>query len=302
MVKREYSNKELITFEEKYKGQEVSLEDKEICLHLDSFCLGDSICFSAFVKPFLEFHKPKKIFVTTFFKHLFVSDDDRIEFLSATEKGVHLKIDKYISVGYHKEDLNHTLGGMFYAVRDTMKLPMGTKPSKCPVVPYEKKTIVNKITIAPESLKMIAKWNYNNEKGWQTVVDELNSMNFEVFNVSYEDNLKLNNVRDFHGFDDINVALNHILESRVFIGLSSGLAWLAWAYDVPVVMIANFTKPHNEFECFRVKNEMSCSGCFNVFKNITSSCPIFLGTQRENECHKTITPDMVMKQVKLALV
>jgi autotransporter strand-loop-strand O-heptosyltransferase len=113
--------------------------------------------------------------------------------------------------------------------------------------------------------------------------------------------MKLDNVVDVHGFDDINVSLGHILDSRLFIGLSSGLAWLAWSYNVPVVMISGFTKKHNEFDCYRVMSESGCSGCFNIFKNIKTTCPIFKDTDRSNECSKLITVDMVIEQINKAL-
>jgi autotransporter strand-loop-strand O-heptosyltransferase len=103
------------------------------------------------------------------------------------------------------------------------------------------------------------------------------------------------------GNEDVGEALKHIGESAAFIGLSSGLSWLAWAYGVPVVMIAGFTKHYNEFPCHRVSNERVCNGCFNVFKGINTPCPLFMGTERQNECHNSITPDMVMEKVKIAL-
>jgi autotransporter strand-loop-strand O-heptosyltransferase len=188
-----------------------------------------------------------------------------------------------------------------YAAKRTMLLPQETKPGKCPVIPYERKVIPNKIAIAPESLKKIAQWNFFGNYGWQQLVNEIVNSGFVVSNVSYENTMSLKNVTGFHGHDDIRVALNEILSSRVFVGLSSGLAWLAWAYNVPVVMISGFTKEHNEFDCFRVINKFSCNGCFNLFQNIQSTCPLFLGTNRENECHKTITPKMIIDKINEAL-
>ena len=35
--------------------------------------------------------------------------------------------------------------------------------------------------------------------------------------------------------------------AEFFVGLSSGLSWLAWAMDVPVVLISGFTAATNEF-------------------------------------------------------
>jgi len=299
MVKRHYGQHELLEYVERDKDTQ-TLEGKEILMHFDSFCLGDTICFSAFIDAFLEYHKPKKVIISTFFPHLFKSTDDRYEFINANQK-LKLTIDKLLDVGYDKNSLDDTKGGMMYAAKRTMLLPQETKPGKCPVIPYERKVIPNKIAIAPESLKKIAQWNFFGNYGWQQLVNEIVNSGFVVSNVSYENTMNLQNVTSFHGHDDIRVALNEILSSRVFVGLSSGLAWLAWAYDVPVVMISGFTKEHNEFDCFRVVNKFSCNGCFNLFQNIQSTCPLFLGTDRENECHKSITPKMIIDKINEVL-
>jgi autotransporter strand-loop-strand O-heptosyltransferase len=299
MVKRNYGQHELLEYVERDKDTQ-TLEGKEILMHFDSFCLGDTICFSSYIDTFLEFHKPKKVIISTFFPHLFKSTDDRYEFINANQK-LKLTIDKLLDVGYDKNSLEDTKGGMMYAAKRTMLLPQETKPGKCPVIPYERKVIPNKIAIAPESLKKIAQWNFFGNYGWQQLVNEIVNSGFVVSNVSYENTMSLKNVTGFHGHDDIRVALNEILSSRVFVGLSSGLAWLAWAYDVPVVMISGFTKEHNEFDCFRVVNKFSCNGCFNLFQNIQSTCPLFLGTDRENECHKSITPKMIIDKINEVL-
>jgi autotransporter strand-loop-strand O-heptosyltransferase len=297
MVKRHYDQSELLNYVELDKNTK-TLKDKVILLHLDSFCLGDTICFASFIDSFVEFHNPKKVIVSTFFPHLLISNNERCKIINANQNKK-LTIDKLIDVGYDKNNLSHTLGGMLYATKDTMMIPQSTKPKKPTLIPKKRNIISNKITIAPESLKSIAQWD---KDGWQKIVDVLVKNGFDVFNVSYEDTLKLNDVKGYHGFDDINVSLNHILESRLFIGLSSGLSWLAWAYDVPVVMISGFTKEHNEFDCFRVINKSVCNGCFNLFPNIDTKCPIFLNTDRENECHKKITPEMVITQINNALL
>ena len=299
MVKRHYSDSELLNYVERDKETK-TLEGKEILMHFDSFCLGDTICFSSFINPFLEYHKPKKVLISTFFPFLFQSTDPRYEFINANQKK-EIVVDKLLDVGYDKNSLEDTLGGMFYATKKTMWLPQDTKPGKCPVIPYKRNVIKNKITIAPESLKEIAQWNYFGNYGWQKVVDNIVDLGFNVFNVSYENTMNLKNVKGIHGNKDIRISLFEILESRLFVGLSSGLAWLAWAYGVPVVMISGFTKEHNEFDCYRVTNKFSCNGCFNIFQNIQSTCPLFLGTERENECHRSITPQMIIDKINEVL-
>jgi autotransporter strand-loop-strand O-heptosyltransferase len=302
MKKRNYEKNELVKFTER-EPELKNFNDKEILIHLNSFCLGDTICFFSFIKSFLEFHKPKKLYVTTFFPEIFELDSEypNVELIKANTPELHLTVDKMIDVGYQKNNLFHTLGGMFYSAKDTMKLPQSMNPVRPPMKKISAEKIKDKITIAPESIKKIAVWDYFGNYGWQMVVDYLNENNFKVYNVSYEDTIKLNNVLNFNKEDDLEVATNHIVSSKLFIGLSSGLSWLAWAYNIPVVMISGFTKTHNEFECYRVSNEQGCSGCFNVFKNIKNRCPIFLNTERENECHKRISPEMVISKIKQAL-
>jgi autotransporter strand-loop-strand O-heptosyltransferase len=295
MVKRHYDNSELMNYKEREPNLE-SLEGKELLLHFDSFCLGDTICFSSLIDAFMDYHKPKYVWITTFFPHLLKSHRPDYEFINANESGF-IEIDKLLDVGYDKNNMAHTLGGMFYAAKDTMRLPQDTKPGKCPVIPKLRTVDPNKITIGPETIKEISQWNYGGTSGWQEVVNSLHNGGYNVYNVSYENTMNLQNVKDFHGHDDINVAINHIVSSRFFVGLSSGLSWLAWAYGVPVVMISNFTKRQNEFDCFRVTNPYVCNGCFNMFPNIKTKCPIFLGTDRENECHLSITPDMVIDEI-----
>jgi autotransporter strand-loop-strand O-heptosyltransferase len=300
MVKRHYDNSELLNYNEREPNL-TNFEGKELLVHFDSFCLGDTICFSSLMDAFMDYHKPKYVYVSTFFPRLLKSNRPDYEFINANQSKM-IHIDKLLDVGYDKNNMSHTLGGMFYAAKDTMRLPQSTKPGKCPVIPKVRIANPNKITMGPETIKEISKWNFNGNDGWQAVVNSLKTNGFDVYNISYENTMNLQNVKGFHGFDDLNVAIDHIVSSRFFIGLSSGLSWLAWAYGVPVVMISNFTKRQNEFECFRVENLNVCNGCFNVYPNIKSACPVFFGTKRQNECHNSITPKMVIDKINEAIL
>ena len=300
MVKRHYDESELMNYKERNPNLE-NFEGKELLLHFDSFCLGDTICFSSLMDAFMDYHKPKYVWVTTFFPHLLKSNRPDYEFINANHKGF-IEIDKLLDIGYDKNNIAHTMGGMFYAAKDTMRLPQDTKPGKCPVIPKLRTIDPKKITMGPETIKEISQWKHNGNMGWQEVVDSLHNGGYDVYNISYENTMNLKNVIGFHGHDDLNVAIDHIVSSRFFVGLSSGLSWLAWAYGVPVVMISNFTKSQNEFDCFRVTNPYVCNGCFNMFPNIKTKCPIFLGTERENECHTKIKPKMVIDKINEAII
>jgi autotransporter strand-loop-strand O-heptosyltransferase len=96
--------------------------------------------------------------------------------------------------------------------------------------------------------------------------------------------------------------INH---SEFFIGLSSGLSWLAWGLGKEVVMISNFTQPDHEFtiNCTRITNKKVCNGCWNnpeftFDKGDWNWCPVHKGTERQFECHTSITPKMVIDQIQ----
>ena len=108
----------------------------------------------------------------------------------------------------------------------------------------------------------------------------------------------------------LDESMNHIYHSEFFIGLSSGLSWVAHALGKPVVMISNFTEDWNEFDLslddyIRITNKNVCHGCWNLigkdFDFDTQDwywCPKHKDTIREFECHKSITPEMVYKEIE----
>ena len=102
--------------------------------------------------------------------------------------------------------------------------------------------------------------------------------------------------------------VNYIQHAEFFIGLSSGLAWLAHALNTKVAIIANFTDKEHEIPLSepnykRINNESVCNGCFNDTKNVFNSgdwewCPEHKDTDRQFECHTSITPKQVFNEIK----
>ena len=104
--------------------------------------------------------------------------------------------------------------------------------------------------------------------------------------------------------------VNYLLHSEFFIGLSSGLSWLAHALGKKVVMISNFTEDWTEFDLslpdyIRITNKSVCHGCWNkvnIDHTFNTSdwywCPKHQNTNRQFECHTSITPQMVMDQIQ----
>jgi autotransporter strand-loop-strand O-heptosyltransferase len=135
------------------------------------------------------------------------------------------------------------------------------------------------------------------------LINHLVSIGYKVINVSKEDN-PLDNCEKIVD-SSIENTMNVIHHSDFFIGLSSGLSWLSWALNKNVVMISNFTLPDHEFiiNCTRIINKNSCNGCWNnpefkFDKGDWNWCPVNKGTKKQFECHKSITPKMVIDQIQ----
>jgi autotransporter strand-loop-strand O-heptosyltransferase len=87
-----------------------------------------------------------------------------------------------------------------------------------------------------------------------------------------------------------------------FIGIGSGLSWLAWSIDLPVVLISGFSQKWTETKSntYRVINENVCHGCFNMCRLDAGDwnwCPMLKDTDRMFECTKKITSDMVINEI-----
>jgi autotransporter strand-loop-strand O-heptosyltransferase len=155
------------------------------------------------------------------------------------------------------------------------------------------------VTIATNSTAGCKFWT---REGWQEVINYLSHKGYRVINVSKEDN-PFDNCEKI---DDVSMenTISVIHHSKFFIGLSSGLSWLAWALEKPVVMISNFTAEDHEFDCIRVTNKSVCHGCWNkkeftFDKGDWNWCPVHKGTERQFECHTSISTQHVLFQLKI---
>ena len=91
--------------------------------------------------------------------------------------------------------------------------------------------------------------------------------------------------------------------ASAFVGLASGLSWLAWGAGCPVVMISGFSHPNTEFATpYRIINWHACNSCWNDVRhrfdhNDHLWCPRHAGTPRQFECTSLITADQVKRVI-----
>jgi autotransporter strand-loop-strand O-heptosyltransferase len=154
--------------------------------------------------------------------------------------------------------------------------------------------------------------NWTNPYGWREVVAFLKSSGYRVVcidkNPVHGTGLVWNHVP--HGVDDqtgdrpLAERVRWLRHAKAFVGLSSGLSWLAWSAGVPVVLISGFTHPTNEFTTpYRVINWHACNGCWNDVRHRFDHkdylwCPRHANTPRQFECTRLITASQVIATLK----
>lgn len=163
------------------------------------------------------------------------------------------------------------------------------------------------VCIAVQASTLSKGWHY--PKGWETVVEYLKALGYRVFcidrhayqrELDYETQMP-ENAEDMTGNYSIMDRANMLYDADFFIGLSSGLAWVAKAVGCPVILISGMTQTWNEFHTpYRIVNRQVCNGCFNDvrvrFRD--SFCPYHEGTERELECSKRISPRQVIAAIE----
>jgi len=149
--------------------------------------------------------------------------------------------------------------------------------------------------------------HWQNKGGWQQVVDYLNSLGYKVVvlqkeSLTYMDLQGLNNVihPETKTLDEV---ISWLYNCEFYLGLSSGISWLAWSLKKNVVLISGFTKSFTEFNTpYRVINENVCNGCwndtnFNFDAGDWKWCPKLKNTSQWFECSKYITFEMVKSKI-----
>jgi len=162
------------------------------------------------------------------------------------------------------------------------------------------------VCISVQSTSKCKLWT---ESGWDKVVKFLKAKGYKVLCVDKYSSWGAPNDFNFMPKKAIDETGNFPIANRVkqimncdfFIGLSSGLSWLAWALGKKVVMISGCTHKINEFDCFRVQNESVCHGCLNdedlsCFEEIQWNWP-YCPRNKKFECRRKISFDMVKEQI-----
>jgi autotransporter strand-loop-strand O-heptosyltransferase len=290
---------------------------KTVCIHLISNSMGDTIASTPYVSEYQKKHNVNVIFNIND-PYIFLLNEcyENIQFVGRNDV---IEYDEKIDIDYV---FNKSIQGGY-----AEQLGFDNPPYMRPVVsiPELLRPIKNKyVALGVHSTCQIKYWNHPNglisqgdstnwnelsailrKRGYTPVTvekDELYGLSPFYNGVPSKSNKQIGKTL----LDAVNI-INH---SEFYIGLSSGMSWVAHALGKKVVMISNFTEDWNEFDLslddyIRITNKSVCHGCWNKVnvehtfnKNDWYWCPLHKDTERQFECHKSITVNEVMKKIE----
>jgi autotransporter strand-loop-strand O-heptosyltransferase len=291
---------------------------KKILIIIKSFSIGDTIAALPYVEKFQTINPSDEIYIKIngwlipYFESVyttinFISENGDNIFYKTIE--LEYKFNKNIQQGYAEG-----LGFFdFEYIKPKILIPELQRPIKGKY-----------ITIGIHSTSQLKYWNHPLGKKSQPLSpnwDELCSMlrkkgytpvvveQHEMFGWAPYRNGLPSKANKKYGQSFLE-SMNYIYHSEFFIGLSSGMSWVAHAMGKPVAMIANFTEDWNEFDLstpnyIRITNKSVCHGCWNMVGKEHSFdvsdwywCPKHKDTERQFECHTSITPKHVYTQIE----
>lgn len=166
--------------------------------------------------------------------------------------------------------------------------------------PFEKKYVC----IATHSTAQLKFWN--NKSGWKKTVNYLKSLGYEVVCIDRYNNYGRDpymnpipkNVIHYPG-ESLGDIINCLHHCEFMIGLSSGLSWLAWACNKPVVMICGFLNKEYHFDTpYYVQNKNVCNCCWNdPAQSFDKGNWVWCGKNKDFECSKEISFESVKSNI-----
>lgn len=289
--------------------------DKHIFIKFESSALGDTLAWVPYVEEFRKKHNCK-VSCFTFMNDLFKKSYPEINWVNGS-----INTDQFYatySLGWFYTDggtydkfrnptdfkaiplqktASDILGLDYTEIRPKLEIPKGNKSNK-------------KLALIAIQSTMQAKY-WNNIGGWDALIKYLKEEGFEVacidkydtFGVQGQFNQMPSGILDWTGNVPLQTRIEQLASADLFIGIGSGLSWLSWAVGCPTVLISGFSYDWTEMQdCIRVTAPTgACTGCFNKVRLDASDwnwCPYHKGSNRQFECTKLITSEMVIDTIK----
>jgi len=324
-TEREFECTKEITFEDVRKEIDKAINfvglkekgQKKVLVEFNSSALGDSLAWMPYVEEY-RLKNNYEVHCLTYKNELFEKKYPEINFIKPGDT-VEGDCD-VIKIGWTKDEETGELYPPLDVRNDSLQktasfcLDLGghteIKP-KIHIEDKERKIEGKYVCIASQSTCQAKYWN--NKGGWNKVVKYLKLLDYKVVCIDKDSQFGIegqfnhipegviNKTKENSENTSLQDRVTDLYNCEFFIGLPSGLSWLAWALGKEVVMISGFSDPKTEFHTpYRLINRDVCNSCWNkeeFDRGNWNWCPYHEGTEREFECTKEITFEMVKKEI-----
>jgi autotransporter strand-loop-strand O-heptosyltransferase len=295
--------------------------DKDVLIQLPVGTLGDTMGWFSYVARFAETHGARvACSMSAHIIPLFREAYPHI-WLLTPEEAIEQDLPSRAYASYAI--------GLFFDDKDSVQQPtdfrhvglhrtagyiLGVDPTEAPprlALPDESRPIPEPyVCIAVQSTSQAKYWN--NPTGWREVVAFFKTNGYRVICIDLKpvNGTGLVWTHIPHGAEDetgnrpLTERARWLRHADCFVGLASGLSWLAWAAGAPVVLVSGFSHPTTEFATpYRVINWHTCNCCWNDPKHRFDHfdflwCPRHANTPRQFECTRLITPEQVIAAIR----
>lgn len=294
----------------------MDLEGKQVLLKFPVGTLGDIIGWMPYAEKFYLKHKcVTECFMAKELADLFAAQYPQLFFASPPREPQFKKPYASYRIGlfFRGNTNDQPIDFRMVGLHRTAGWILGVDPKEeAPRISlnYERKIKEPYVCIATKSSCQAKFWN--NGFGWEQVIQHLKDLGYRVLCIDKEPvtghnftwNRMPHDVEDFTGSLPLTERIALLQHADFFIGLGSGLSWLAWCAKIPVVLISGFSLPFCEFQTpYRVFNSHGCNGCWDDI-NLNFDhfdyfwCPRHKGTDRQYECTRLITGKQVIGHIE----
>ncbi|MFC0397563.1 autotransporter strand-loop-strand O-heptosyltransferase [Paraburkholderia rhizosphaerae] len=293
-----------------------------VLVRLASPALGDSLAWMPVIDAFREQHRCElRVALPVALHPLFRAGYPELELVSDCDtdaigaSGAPYYATYHVGLFSPYDERDHQptdprVSSMQDAVAYMLGVPPGERRPRMIVADTLRRIAQPYVCIATQATAQCKYWN--NPRGWPTLIAHLKQRGFRVLCIDRDREYGLPgalnrmpaDAEDFTGERPLQERASLLAHAAFFVGLGSGLSWLAWAVGTPVVMISGFSHPKTEFHTpWRVINFHPCNSCFNDTAHQFDPddfnwCPRRAGNGMQRfQCTTAIGPEFVIETV-----
>lgn len=308
---------EIWASEEQVLNHEYKAENREVLIQLPVGTLGDTVGWFPYLIKYKELHKCNlTIGMSDKLIPLFADAYPDVKLITHEQ----VEADKFYAtyrIGLFFDDESNIyqpcdfrLVGLHKTAAYILGVDPAEHPPKVHLQDNNRPITEPYVCIATQSTTQCKYWN--NPNGWREIVQYLKNLGYRVICIDQKPvhgygiiwNHLPYGAEDQTGDRSLLERARWLKHAEFFVGLSSGLSWLAWAMELKIVMISGFSHPTTEFETpYRVINYHTCNSCWNDVRLRFDHkdflwCPRHKDTPRQFECTRLITAQHVINQIE----